>query len=781
MLKLPSLTELPETEMKNSFFFLFIGLLIGFNALGSHVAGAEIFYRYIGDSTGVANQYEITLKVYRDATNGIGFNTNTEDVCIKSNCFTTFSATLSRILPPIAQQYNPTAPGIIDRGILVPGLYECQSQITRDITMHVFRGTTTIPGGCTQDISIFWELNARNASDNLVNSNLSTFYVESILNRRLGNNNSPQFVTPAAKSFCVGSPFVWVQAASEEDGDSIRYAFGHPQRYTGFGCGGTPVNEVFQAGYTVNSPLTPFPGTSIVVNPNNGSFSFTPGAIESVVLRVDCEEYRYDSIFNTWERVGMVARDMQVVIGGACLSSVTDGPKIDVSGPNFYTDTISGGLKGSLAGARIVNDSIANPNSPTGYDYIVPVIDYVCLDTSVSIKFDIPIQCGSIDGSEFRVIGPDTVPRPVFEVIPNCGLDLEADEMVLRLLRPLSVNGDYFVYVKDGLTDGNTFTNNCGFELQEFYTFILRVDGCFQPNYSMENVSIDNNYNPRIEFELDTTSFPTYLFDYLEIYRSDDMGATYNMVSTYNGQLALTTPEWSDLSLNTQNVNTQNYDYRIKMLVNGEPYDLSNSIRSILLDTMVIAGNPAPAIDEMPLKWSRYNGWANAEYTVMLGNLGTGNWNPISQTGSPTTDTTFYFQIPADSGDYAVRVDASNPAGGNYIASSNWILFSVTVPPIPVPDDVEVPNVFTPNGDNVNDLFTIKNIQQYSQTSMTVFNRWGAKVYETSNYTNDWDGTDQNSGQKLADGVYYYIINMKDEASGKTQNFEGSVTIFNGN
>lgn len=296
----------------------------------------------------------------------------------------------------------------------------------------------------------------------------------------------------------------------------------------------------------------------------------------------------------------------------------------------------------------------------------------------------------------------------------------------------------------------------------------------------MRNVTIDNNYNPRIEFELDTNSFPTYLLDYMEVYRSDDMGATYNMVSTYNGQLALTAPTWSDLSLNTANVNSQNYDYRIKVLVNGESYDLSNSIRSILLDTMVVPGNPLPAIDEMPLKWSRYNGWANPEYTVMLGDLATGTWNPISQSGSPTADTTFYFQLPADSGDYAIRIDASDPAGSNYVASSNWILFSVTIPPIPVPDDVEVPNVFTPNGDAVNDFFTIKNIQQYSQTSMTVFNRWGVKVYETTDYTNDWDGTDQKTGQKLADGVYYYIINMKDEASGKTQNFEGSVTIFNG-
>lgn len=763
--------------MKRLFVLLSILTIYGLSqeVQASHVAGAEIYYRYIGDSTGIARQYEITLLVYRDS-DGIGYSAASESVCVKSSCFTTYSVSLPRVPVPASQQYDPPT----DIGIVVPGFLECATPDggNRVVTLHTFRSTTILPP-CSGEVKFFWRLNARNDVDNMVNADLTTFYIESKLNLSLGHNSSPKFVTPAAKAFCVGYPFVWVQAAVENDGDSLRYSFVNPQQYSATtGCNGTESNLTWVAGYSTNQPLTPAPGTSIVVDEANGAFYFTPGAVEAVALRVDVQEYRFDTITNLWTLVGTTARDMQVLIEGTCLASVQDGPKIDVSGPGYYTDTVGGEVLGTLAGVRISNDSIADSGSPTGYSYILPVVDYNCLDSSVTIKFSPPIQCGSIDGTEFRVVGPDTLLRPVIDVVPNCGVDLEADEMVLKLLKPLTVNGDYFVYVKPGMVDGNTFTNNCGFQLAEFYTFKLRVDGCFLPSYQLKNVTIDNDYNPRIEFELDQNSFPDYLLDHLEIYRSDDQGASFNFISTYNGAQALTTPTWSDLSLNGFDVDNNTFDYRIRMVVNGETYQLSNSIRSIRLDTGAVGGNPAPNADEYALWWNSYNGWANPEYTVMLGDLKTNTWNAHTQAGNPTSDTTYYFKLPSDSGDYAIRIDASDPAGSGYVASSNWILFSITVPPIPIPEDVEVPNVFTPNGDGTNDLFRIRNQEQYSTTSVTVFNRWGQKVYENANYQSDWNGTDFKTGKPLGDGVYFYVINMKDDASGKELSFEGNVTIF---
>ena len=49
--------------------------------------------------------------------------------------------------------------------------------------------------------------------------------------------------------------------------------------------------------------------------------------------------------------------------------------------------------------------------------------------------------------------------------------------------------------------------------------------------------------------------------------------------------------------------------------------------------------------------------------------------------------------------------------------------------------------------------------------SVTIFNRWGSKVYASSNYKNDWDGTNQfgvSIGDELPGGTYFYIIDLGD-------------------
>ncbi|MCC2547208.1 gliding motility-associated C-terminal domain-containing protein [Hymenobacter sp. BT175] len=74
--------------------------------------------------------------------------------------------------------------------------------------------------------------------------------------------------------------------------------------------------------------------------------------------------------------------------------------------------------------------------------------------------------------------------------------------------------------------------------------------------------------------------------------------------------------------------------------------------------------------------------------------------------------------------------------------------------------EVFVPNIITPNGDGKNDAF----IPHFScqPARLQVFNRWGAKVFETDNYRNNWRGTSgtepNDSNATLADGVYYYLL-----------------------
>lgn len=66
-----------------------------------------------------------------------------------------------------------------------------------------------------------------------------------------------------------------------------------------------------------------------------------------------------------------------------------------------------------------------------------------------------------------------------------------------------------------------------------------------------------------------------------------------------------------------------------------------------------------------------------------------------------------------------------------------------------------IPNVFTPNGDGINDAFTISGLELLPW-HLAVYNRWGRKVFESEQYKNDWNG----SG--LPSGVYYYSLSNID-------------------
>jgi gliding motility-associated-like protein len=76
--------------------------------------------------------------------------------------------------------------------------------------------------------------------------------------------------------------------------------------------------------------------------------------------------------------------------------------------------------------------------------------------------------------------------------------------------------------------------------------------------------------------------------------------------------------------------------------------------------------------------------------------------------------------------------------------------------------ELEIPNSFTPNGDNINDKFVIRNLEHARSNNLKVFNSWGAEIFTAADYMNDWDGTNKDGGP-LSPDTYYYVLEINGE------------------
>ena len=81
-----------------------------------------------------------------------------------------------------------------------------------------------------------------------------------------------------------------------------------------------------------------------------------------------------------------------------------------------------------------------------------------------------------------------------------------------------------------------------------------------------------------------------------------------------------------------------------------------------------------------------------------------------------------------------------------------------------------IPGGISPNGDGVNEYWDIQGLADYPNATVTVFNRWGQKVYSGTSQDPAWDGT--TNGRECPTADYYYIIDL-----GNGEKYNGVVTL----
>jgi gliding motility-associated-like protein len=182
---------------------------------------------------------------------------------------------------------------------------------------------------------------------------------------------------------------------------------------------------------------------------------------------------------------------------------------------------------------------------------------------------------------------------------------------------------------------------------------------------------------------------------------------------------------------------------------------------SVTSFTYSVPGSPAVAA---AFSANTYHGTASLNVTFTNGSTGASaySWNFGTGSLSSAQNPTFTYNT---GGTYQVILTASHGT------CSDTAMRTIIVDQ---PIEVTVPNIFSPNGDNINDEFFIVT-SGVTELNCEIFNRWGQKVFTLSSPTQKWDGK-LNNGNTATEGTYYYMLNAK-SYDGKQHILQGPITL----
>ncbi|WP_055562614.1 gliding motility-associated C-terminal domain-containing protein [Hymenobacter sp. AT01-02] len=191
---------------------------------------------------------------------------------------------------------------------------------------------------------------------------------------------------------------------------------------------------------------------------------------------------------------------------------------------------------------------------------------------------------------------------------------------------------------------------------------------------------------------------------------------------------------------------TYAYQYRLD-LTNACGTVLSSQEHTTILTKAVATQSTGRRdVGQVSLTWSAYVGFPVQEYRISRVAD-----NGVTEQVATVSGTTLSLSLPTSTAGFnqCFRVQAISTETNPRTAYSNDACVAFE-------NKLGFYNIITPNGDGKNDVLVIDNVALYPSNTLTIFNRWGKQVYQTSNYRNDYGGQDQGAG------MYYYLFKLRD-------------------
>jgi len=295
------------SSLKLVFVLLFSISLTNLNA--SHITGGQIGYT----PTGVANQYELTLTLYRDCS---GIPAPPNATIIAANDCGLSNPTI--VLPLVSSsQISQLCPAAISSS-------SCNGGTLPGIEKYIYSGLITLTDTCDAWTFSFQSCN-RNASVNLVGA--PCYYIETIFNNASFPFNSSPVITNLYQVpyVCNTIPVDLSLYVIDQNGDDLNFTFINAMSDAG-------VNIPYVSGFTATQPI---PG--ITMDPNTGQIQFTPAIVGNFVVTILIEEL--DANGNI---IGSIMHDFEFFVETCSNTPPTGASNItnfDTLGTNAFLDS----------------------------------------------------------------------------------------------------------------------------------------------------------------------------------------------------------------------------------------------------------------------------------------------------------------------------------------------------------------------------------------------------------------------------------------------------------